>query len=447
MIDEGVITEFDDEFYGVLIDERGVKISIPGALIGERVRYHVEHSSPHVQRAWGRCDALLQPSPQRQKAPCPLSWPTAGMCPGCPLMHMSGELQAQLKRQYVLNCLHRAGLTYLRDIALNDAPIPLHYRNRSDFVAAEIRGKFILGSYKPRSHEALEIRRCPILRAPLSQVLSFITHTARKMNLRAARPSPSLTGTLRYVSLFANDRGHVLVDLVCQSAAGQKPAWIDDFAHALRGFFPIKGVSWSVNDSPHNAIRVEPSRRLWGLERIDEHYGDIAIPLSASGFTQLNSDVAAAIYQTARQWAGTQPDIAWDLYCGVGGFGRTMRPKRALYGAEFSPSAIQAAIQAASNAPFDTHFEVLDLEHQWPDTWPNPDVVLLDPPRKGLSQNVIQHLLTLRPPKILYMSCNPESFAQNAAQLAPHYVIDTLQAFDMMPQTRQVELLAMLYAR
>lgn len=442
---EGKITSYDDEFCGVFQDAQGVSISVPGALCGETVSGHVEHKSPHEPRAWGRCDRLLQASPERVKPPCRSSWPTAGMCPGCALMHMSAPLQSDLKKNRILDYLHRAGLVYIRDFVFHDAPEALHYRNRTDLVAAEKGGRFILGAYKPRSHDVVETPNCPILRAPLNPVIRFFVNTARKMRLHAYTPNGSLSGALRYVSLFANENGHVLIDLVCQSADGKQPAWLWEFAHALRSFPVIKGVSYSINDSPNNAIRVQASELIWGKARLPEHHGDILSYFSASCFTQLNTAVASKIYGLGRQWLTTQPEIVWDLYCGVGVFGRTIAPSKALYGAEFSASAVDAARKATADAPYRAAFDVINLERDWPN-WPRPDLILVDPPRKGLSQVVIENILKLGVP-VLYMSCNAKSFSLDISKLSSDYIIARLEAFDMMPQTRHSELLALLEKR
>ena len=444
---KGYIVEYDEELNGVLIDDKAVKVSIPGALKSEEILYHVEHKSPHTPRAWGRCDGLISSSPQRCTPVCDIAWPVAGACAGCPLMHCVPSLQDELKKSLVLNALQNAGIHYIRDFVFHSETTRLGYRNRTDLVAAEKKGKLILGAYKTRSHDVVETRGCRILRQPLNQVMAFIVNQANQHRIPACRTFAQYAGALRYVSLFANDTGNVLVDLVCKSADGLKPEWLHKFAHALKGFKAIQGVSYSLNDTPHNAIRTAPSQTIWGLDRLPEHHGSVVSYFSASGFTQLNTDVAAKIYAAARDWLPARPAILWDLYCGAGAFGRTVQPYKALYGAEFSSSAIDAARKVAQNDPFETHFEVLDLDKTWPENWPEPDVVLVDPPRKGLSTAVMSKLMQMHVPTILYMSCNPESFAKNVATLDKSFVLERIEAFDMMPQTKHVEILGLLKRR
>ena len=443
---QGEITQYDDELNGVVVDERGVHVSIPGTIPGETVRYHIEHSSPHAPRAWGRCDALISASPDRVKPTCAIAWPTRGACAGCPLMHLKATAQYALKAQAVLDALSKAGISYIRTVPFHPAAETLHYRNRTDLVAAQLNQRFCLGAYKARSHDIVPIKFCPILRAPLNPAIQFIVRVANQMRIPAYSNGLQPQGAVRYISLFANDQREMLVDIVCKSAQGMVPLWLTPFARHLAEFTPLRGVSYSLNASPNNAIRIAPAHKIWGLDRLPEHHASTVTPLSASGFTQLNSQIAAQIYTSARDWLPSKPHIVWDLYCGAGAFGRTLRPSKALYGAEFNDSAIQAARKAVQNDPFQAQFEVINLENAWPN-WPIPNVLLVDPPRKGLSTLAIEKIRQMPIPTVLYMSCNPASFAQNVAQLDDRYVLTRVEAFDMMPQTRHVEVLGMLCRR
>ena len=446
-MEKGTVTQYDDEFNGVIINEKGIAISVPGALVGEEIHYHIEHISPHAPKGWGRCDGLLNNiSPDRVKPPCGVAWPVAGGCSGCPLMHVSDALEQKLKTQFVLNALQKAGVNYIHSLSFHSPAGTLNYRNRTDLVAAERGGRLVLGSYKPRSHDVIVTTFCPILRMPLNSIIKQVVRAANDLRIPACKPVVQISGALRYVSLFANENREVLVDLVCKSAAGYPPVWLESFAKRLMAFSPVRGVSYSLNDSPNNAIRVAPSQTICGVSRLTEHHGSTASLFSASGFTQLNTEIAAKIYQSAREWANMRANVVWDLYCGAGAFGRTFAPAKSLYGAEFSESAIEAARLVSQNDPFDTHFEVMDLEKVWPQ-WPEPDVVLVDPPRKGLSTNVIRHLLAMKPPAIFYMSCSPETFAQNVSALSESYVLERIEGFNMMPQTRHIELLGLLRKR
>lgn len=445
---KGTIETLTPEGDGALTDARGCLVSIPGTLPGENVTYRVEHVSPHDKRVWASCCEVQQPSRERRQAPCRAAYPTRGQCGGCPLMHLSDDLQAELKQKTVLDALHHAGLNYIRQIDYRRAPAPLGYRNRTDLVTGLVKGRPILGSYEPRSHQIIITRACPILRSPIDQAIEICTNVMQKMRLPVYQFGKNMKGALRYISFFANDAGYLLMDIVTSSEAGQTPAWVKPFAFAMKdAFLMIKGISYSLNDSANNAIRVAPSHMLWGEPTLPEHYGTLETRLSASGFTQLNTDMATIVYSQGRDWLGYRPDIVWDLYCGTGCFGRMVAPLKQLYGAEYSARAIEIAKDVSRKDDFRTTFEVMNLDQTWPTHWPQPNVILVDPPRKGLSQSVLSHLAQMQNTDILYMSCNPASFAKNLAYLDPHYEIAHIAAFDMMPQTRHVEVLALLHSR
>ncbi len=444
---QGTIQTLTPDGDGAFVDARGCTVSIPGTLPGETVQYRIAHVSPHEKRVWAVSCGLMTPSPERQKPRCETCYPVNGLCGGCPIMHMSAKLQASFKKDIVLNALRSAGINYIHDLEYHEAPAPFGYRNRTDLVVGLAQGRPILGSYEPRSHRIIPTRHCPILRQPLNQVMDAVTRLIAKEHIPVYEFGRMMRGALRYISFFANDAGDVLVDFVVSSDERATPNWVMRFANDLKNTFSrIKGVSFSINDTVNNAIRIAPSQILWGERTLDEHYGSLITKLSASGFTQLNSDIAAQIYRTARDWFERPARVVWDLYCGAGAFGRTMAPSSALYGAEFSTTAIDTAKQLAQTDPWQSQYEVMDLEKQWPN-WPKPDVILLDPPRKGLSQLVIDHLAKHNDTDIFYMSCNPESFAKNLAKLDPNYEILRIAAFDMMPQTRHVEVLAHLKHR
>lgn len=442
----GNVVDFDDDFNGVVVLDDGCRVSVPGTIPGEIAQFRIEHRSMHAPRAWGRCEGLIKASDARiAKTKCRSCWPTSGMCAGCPMMHINDETQAKMKQAFVKRALVRAGIAYLPDVPFVRADDVFHYRNRTDLVAAQYRGNFILGAYKPRSHDVAETKKCPILRPPLNQAIAFIVSAARRMRIFSATSGLIFAdGALRYVSLFANYQGKVLVDLVVTGARGKTPGWIRDFALKLKEFAPIAGVSFSINDSAHNAIRVAPSTVIWGVPSLEEKHGDIVSRFSASGFTQLNTDMAARIYRTAADWYGRKPHVVWDLYCGAGAFGRAFAPTEALFGAEFSPSAVRSATEMSANDGCKTRFEVMNLDTQWPRQWTVPDIICLDPPRKGLNANVIERLKAEGSPTVMYMSCNPATFARDLALLREKYVIAEISAFDMMPQTKHIEMLAML---
>lgn len=444
---EGTITALDADGIGTLVDESGRLVSIPGTLVGDVVEYKIESISRHHARAFGRSEGIVTYGPGRVRPICPLAWPVRGRCGGCPIMHMGPELQKEFKINSVLTALTDAGIPYIKELPYTGPEKAFRYRNRCDLIVSRFNGKCNLGAYEPRTHRVIRCTPCPVLRFPINQAIEAFTAAADHLDLPIYGEAVQTLGALRYVSFFSNSQGDVHIDIVCKSAKAEAPAWLIPFAYALRDFAPIKGISYSLNDSTGNAIRVEPSTHHWGLQSLTEDIGGVKVLLNASGFTQLNTAMAATIYAQANVWLEEKkPAVAWDLYCGAGALGQVVAPSRALYGAESNETALEGARKVTKDAPYEAHYECIDLETNLPQNWPKPDLVIVNPPRKGLSQKLIESLKECSC-DILYMSCNPQSFAKNVAALSEHYVLEHIAAFDMLPQTRHVEVLGYLARR
>jgi len=206
----------------------------------------------------------------------------------------------------------------------------------------------------------------------------------------------------------------------------------------------ITGLSLTVNETSGNAIYTGPVVFLAGKETITEPVGDLSLEMSAAGFSQLNSQVAGAMYDYARQETPLAK-IVWDLYCGLGGLGLTAALGRdiRLFGVDAGNSVIRLARINAAKTGVDARYETADLSTELPADWPPPDVVLINPPRRGLDPLVRDYLMKSRPRQIIYMSCSPASFARDAGQLINQgWTIKRIQAHDMLPGTAHVELIA-----
>jgi len=169
------------------------------------------------------------------------------------------------------------------------------------------------------------------------------------------------------------------------------------------------------------------------------------LPIGTAGFAQLNAEAAGALYELAGSWL-TGAETVWDLYCGMGAIGLhgvVVGGVSKLFGAESSASSIAEARSVAATLPVQAQFEVMSAAEAFAAGWERPDAVVVNPPRKGLEAAVLAGLLALRPATIIYMSCNPDSFARDAGRLmAEGYTLDEVSAHDLLPQTRHTELLA-----
>jgi tRNA/tmRNA/rRNA uracil-C5-methylase (TrmA/RlmC/RlmD family) len=245
----------------------------------------------------------------------------------------------------------------------------------------------------------------------------------------------------RYLVLRGNRAGEVVGELIFGRAMAAPPAWTEQLAERL-GW---AGWGWSVNEDAGDAVRRGEPVWAAGAASVMERYGRLELPIGTAGFAQLNAAAAGAMYELAGSWlAGAE--TVWDLYCGMGAIGLhgvVVGGVSKLFGAESGASSIEAARSVAATLSVQAKFEVMTAADAFAAGWERPDAVVVNPPRKGLEAAVLAGLLTLRPAKIIYMSCNPDSFARDASRLmAEGYRLDEVSAHDLLPQTRHTELLA-----
>ncbi len=315
------------------------------------------------------------------------------------------------------------------------SPCTLGYRNRGQFVCSKSKGRVVLGSYAPRTHDVVSMEGCAILRAPLADVAASVAQIATDLDI----PTHPSDNALRYVTLRASPGGDVLVDLI---ANGDAARWTAPLVDALMEIAMVTGVSFSTNESGGNAIRTGPSTTIAGKETIVENVGPLELEMAAASFSQLNSDVAAAMYARAAGWAG-EATVSWDLYCGLGGLGLTVADGTKIFGVDSLSSSIALAEKNAARAHVEARYETADLAERFPTDWPTPDVVLVNPPRRGIDRAVLNKLGQLAADRLIYMSCSPASFARDARSLlSTGWKSGRIFAHDMLPSTTHVEIIA-----
>lgn len=422
----------------------GFHVGVPGVAVNDIVDVELEHKSPHQKRAWGRVVKVVARGPAFTRPPCHHAAPIRGKCGGCPMMHLQMKEQRAYKNHRVEEAL--SGLPgYERVSELREAPGAdaegFRYRNRSNYlVFRPPGGRIHLGSRAPRSNHSAKMDGC-LVNAPIVEELAQVL--TQILNDRSIPVFPARSG-LRYVTIRANAAGEALVDLVC---AQKDPGWMNAVVDRLSAHPAVHGISVSVNRREGNAIRVNPSRLLWGTDSIIEDLNGLKLRLVADAFFQLNAAVAADMYDQAAKWT-QDANVIWDLYCGVGGLGLSIarqQPGVKLFGCEATESAVRLARANAKENGIEGHFDVADLGKGVPRGWTPPDVIAVNPPRRGLDEKVTDLLRRVRPKQIIYMSCSTESLKRDLeAIMQAGYRIGRHAAWDMMPHTEHVETLVTL---
>lgn len=409
----------------------GKTLLCPGLFPSEQGHVQIDAVSRHHARAHGRLLELTVPHTGRRTAPCPNHERNAGRCSGCALMELDDKAQREVKRTLLAN---EYGLHVSQVESVGPS---LGYRWASKRVAArsvEARGPndgaFVLGSYARGSHEPASMTGCLVEHPRLKAAFDQLEELARKHRIV---PFDERTGEgdLRYVWAKTNGQAVILTLItghVESRAAELLPSELSQVA----------GVCRSVQGARGNQLRGSSAELLCGQAELSTSLLDQTVPLGALGFLQPNPQVAELAY---RVLTGITPDdpteLALDLYAGAGITTRhLMRSFTRVIPCEAYPeSAHSLGVEPQDVATFLEKIRAEGLA---------PNLIVANPPRKGLGPVVCELLRKIAAPQLRIMSCGPEGLARDLTQLAPAYELTSLRAFDTLPQTPHVELVAQL---
>lgn len=430
--------ELDDAGQGVgQVAEH--RVHVADLLPGESGDVLVEHVSPHRPEAWAR---LMTPmgatSPDRVTPACP----AFGACGGCAWQALAYPAQLARKRARVRAAL--AGFAELE--AIVPSPAELGYRNKGKYVIARAEdGRVILGAYLPRSHQVVDTAGCHVVEPVIDRLAREL---ARRLTASGLAPHDERlgTGVLRHAVIRTGAAGRALICLVTTSSA--RPSELLPIAEALVADPEVAGVSWAENDRPGGAIfdsRAAPPTTLAGDATVPEPLFGVEVALDATSFLQINRAQAHRMYADLAALTGAgEHTRAVDLYCGLGGIAFALAAAgAAVTGIEVHEPAVLAASASARAAGLEPRVQfhtgrAADL----PALASDADLLVVNPPRKGLDAETRAAVLALAPATIAYVSCNPDSLVRDlAAFTADGYRIERARAYDLMPGTAQIETL------
>ena len=413
----------------------GYVVFVQGGMPGDRVRAVVSKSKRAYAEA--RAVELLQPGPDRIE-------PLASH-PGAPWQVLPYERQLEVKQAQVNDALERIGK--LRGYVLEPivpAVETWRYRNKLEYsFGTDPGGRLICGFHAPgRWDEIVEIEDCLLASERGNDARERVVRWCRANGL-TAYDRRSGEGLLRNLVVREGRRtGQLQVRLV--TAPGELDR---DGLGAVAG--PDTSVLWTRLESAAETTQGGETELLAGEDRLDEELGGIRLRVSPQAFMQTNTEMAERLYGVATEFAQLSGfDRVFDLYCGIGTIGLVMAPRVAeVWGLEIVEEAVADAIANArlneiENARFfagDVRLALRELAS----TAGRPDVLLVDPPRAGLSQKVVRRMIETAPKRIVYVSCNPTTLAPNAAQLVEAgYSLTRVRPVDMFPQTPHIECVA-----
>lgn len=433
---EAIVTDYTAEGQGVAHVE-GCAVFLPNAVAGERVRLRIEKA----QKTWaaGKIVEILEKSPHRVNRECPV----AKLCGGCDFWHMDYEEETRLKAQRVKTCLNRLAGESLTDVPILAAPDCHGYRNKAQYPVAAKEGRAYAGFFRAGTHDVVENRRCLILPEETDAVKDAVMDYVNQFRI-SVYDEATHKGLLRHIYVRRGAvSGQILVCLVCN---GEKLPKVEALLSRLQKIPGFTTLVLSVNTKKGNAVLGERFVTLFGPGYIEDTLCGLTFRLSPRSFYQVNHHQAQRLYETAIALAGiTKNDTVLDLYCGVGTITLAMASSAGkVIGVEVIPQAVEDAKDNAKrngieNAEFfcgDAGQAALELER----SGVRPDVVVVDPPRKGLNADTIEALSRMAPRRIVYVSCDPATLARDVAMLKQRgYALQSATAADLFPKCAHVE--------
>ena len=441
---ETVVTDYTAEGQGVAHVE-GCAVFVPNAVAGERIRVRIEKA----QKTWaaGKIVDILEKSPHRVNRECPV----AKLCGGCDFWHMDYEEESRLKAQRVRQCLNRIAGEALEEIPILSAPTCRNYRNKAQYPVSAKKGRAYAGFFRAGTHEVVENKRCLILPEEADAVKDAVVDYVNQFRI-PVYDEVAHKGLLRHIYVRRGVvSGQILVCLVCN---GSKLPKVEELLKRLQKIPGFTTLVLSVNTKKGNAVLGDEFITLHGPGYIEDTLCGLNFRLSPRSFYQVNHHQAQRLYETAISQAGiTKNDLVLDLYCGVGTITLAMASAAGkVIGVEVIPQAVEDARDNArrngiKNAEFfcgDAGQAALELERKGI----HPDVVVVDPPRKGLNADTIEALHRMAPRRIVYVSCDPATLARDVAALKDRgYTLQNATAADLFPRCAHVESIAVLQKR
>ena len=417
----------------------GMAVFVRGANRDEVAEICIEHVGYNA--AWGRAERYIERSPARREPDCPYY----GTCGCCQFRHMNYAEELEAKRIRVEDALRRLGGAEIHVSAILGAEQVDRYRNKAQFPVA--KGPRI-GFYRPRSHDVIDVDDCLLQGEAAARLRGAVKEWMAEYSIPAYNER-TFTGLVRHVYVRTNRAGRSLCCLLVNGRGVPREA---ELVRALRRAEPnLAGVVLGVNEKHNNVILGDSYRTLWGEDFLSDTLCGLTFRLSVPSFYQVNPAQTEVLYGKALEFAGlTGAETVLDLYCGIGTISLVMARKAGMvWGGEVVPQAVDDAIANAQrnhieNARFlcaDAGEAARYLEGEWV----RPDVVCVDPPRKGLAEDVVDTIADMGPQRVVYVSCDPGTLGRDVKRFAGRdYTLKKAVAVDMFPRTAHVETVCLL---
>lgn len=443
--EEYIVDIVDNGFQGEGIAKiDGMAVFVPGTIKGEKVKIKIlKVTSSH---SFGKIIKIIEKAPCRIESDCS----TYSRCGGCVMRHINYDDTIAMKKNAVESTLKKAlgRQVFIDDVLKMDDPY--FYRNKLQYpIGLDEEAKPVMGVFAERTHRIIPTKEC-MIQDKLSQEIANDIFDFVKQNKISVYNEKTLKGALRHIVIrYGKKTEEVMVTLVTNQRKIEKE--LELVKYITEKYSQIKTIVKNINDKNTNVILGRENEVLFGDGYITDYLGDYKFKISPMSFYQVNPVQTEKLYSKAVEYAElTGSETVFDLYCGIGTIGIfASKNVKKLYGIETVPEAIKDAKENAKENNLDNaEFFVGDVEKALPEFIKErnitPDVVFVDPPRKGCDKTAIETLLSLEPKKIVYVSCNPATLGRDLKIFEEKYEIKRLAICDMFPFTHHVESIVML---
>ena len=422
-------------------------IFIPNAIKGEKVKILIVKVLSSY--AFGKIIEIIEKSEHRKEADCT----TYKRCGGCNLRHIDYNETLKIKQNNVQALINKTLETKIEAEKIIGMENPYHYRNKAQYpIGLNKENKPVIGVFANRTHEIIPMEKC-LIQSEISEKIAKSIYEFIVKNKISVYNEKTGKGLLRHIVIRnAFKTEEIMCTLVIN---GKEIPKENELANKLLQKYPnIKTIVKNINTKNTNVILGKENIVLYGEGYIKDKLGKYLFKISPLSFYQVNPVQTEKLYNLAIQMAKiTKQDTVFDLYCGIGTISIYMAEyAKKVYGIEIVEEAIKDARENAKiNNIENTEFIAGDVEKILDDLINNkkiiPDIVMIDPPRKGMDQTSIKNILKIKPKKIVYISCNPATLVRDLKYLEEEYKIEKIQPVDMFPFTSHVECCASLYRR
>ena len=419
-------------------------VFIPGAIKGEKIKILiVKVLSSH---AFGKILEILEKSEKRQNADCP----TYKRCGGCNLRHIQYEETLKMKQNAVQSLVNKTLKNKIQVDKTIGMDKPYHYRNKAQYpLGIDKNGDPVIGVFANRTHEVIPMENCFIQNPQSEEIAKYVLQFIKQNNISIYNEETQ-KGLFRHIVIKVGLKTNEIMCIFVIN--GKDIPKENELKSALVQKFPnIKTIVKNINTKNTNVILGEQNINIFGNGYIEDILGEYRFKISPLSFFQVNPIQAEKLYNIGVEAANiSKDDVVFDLYCGISTISLFMAKfAKKVYGIEIVKEAVEMAKENAKNNHienaefFDGDVEVV-LEDMIHNKKIIPDIVMFDPPRKGLDKKSIHNILKIKPKKIVYISCNPATLIRDLSDFEDLYEIKSITPVDMFPFTSHVECVAVL---